>query len=152
MSYLSKKGSSHIVHDLKDQNGGPFWEMLEDEKAYKREEGLLQILDNLTSGLFTVDKKGRINYFNAAAGQITGFSASDATGMQGRIQEPCLRGMLLPQRKNRVGRSSCQTKTITANFLKSKEALTSKDFFSSQLARLKDISRIQDLQRRMLYV
>jgi PAS domain S-box-containing protein len=49
--------------------------------ASQKEKDLLQILDNLPDGLFTMDKEGRINYFNSAAERITGISASDAIGM-----------------------------------------------------------------------
>ena len=47
----------------------------------QKEKDLLRILDNLPDGLFTMDKEGRINYFNSAAERITGISASDAIGM-----------------------------------------------------------------------
>ncbi|HBF43762.1 MAG TPA: sensor domain-containing diguanylate cyclase, partial [Desulfobacteraceae bacterium] len=36
----------------------------------------MQILNNLPDGLFTMDIDGTITYFNAAAEQITGLSAS----------------------------------------------------------------------------
>ena len=45
-----------------------------------KEKDLRQILDNLPDGLFTMDKEGRITYFNFAAERITGISASDALG------------------------------------------------------------------------
>lgn len=48
----------------------------------RAEQDLLQILDNLPDGLFTMDGAGRINYFNAAAEQITGLTATEAMGMQ----------------------------------------------------------------------
>lgn len=50
----------------------------------KKEEDLLRILDNLPDGLFTMDKEGRITYFNSAAERITGISASAAIGMHCR--------------------------------------------------------------------
>lgn len=50
----------------------------------KKEEDLLRILDNLPDGLFTMDKEGRITYFNPAAERITGIPASDAIGMHCR--------------------------------------------------------------------
>ena len=44
-------------------------------------EGLVDlILDNITDGVFTVDSKFRITYFNRAAEEITGFTAEDARG------------------------------------------------------------------------
>ena len=46
----------------------------------QKEKDLLQILNNLPDGLFTMDKEGRITYFNSAAERITGISASDAMG------------------------------------------------------------------------
>ena len=50
----------------------------------KREEDLLRILDNLPDGLFTMDKEGRVTYFNPAAERITGICATDAIGMHCR--------------------------------------------------------------------
>ncbi|NIQ40061.1 MAG: PAS domain S-box protein [Proteobacteria bacterium] len=50
-------------------------------RTTKKERNLLQILDNLPDGLFATDDNGRIDYFNAAAEEITGLSASEATGM-----------------------------------------------------------------------
>jgi PAS domain S-box-containing protein len=50
----------------------------------KREDDLLRILDHLPDGLFTMDKEGRITYFNSAAERITGISAVDAIGMHCR--------------------------------------------------------------------
>jgi PAS domain S-box-containing protein len=50
----------------------------------KKEEDLLRILNNLPDGLFTMDKEGRITYFNSAAERITGITASDAMGMHCR--------------------------------------------------------------------
>jgi PAS domain S-box-containing protein len=50
----------------------------------KKEEDLLRILDNLPDGLFTMNKEGRITYFNPAAERITGITASDAMGMHCR--------------------------------------------------------------------
>jgi len=46
----------------------------------KKEKDLLQILNNLPDGLFTMDKEGRVTYFNNAAERIAGISASDALG------------------------------------------------------------------------
>ncbi|MGD2013047.1 MAG: PAS domain S-box protein [Desulfobacterales bacterium] len=50
------------------------------EKTSQKEKDLLQILNNLPDGLFTMDKEGRVTYFNSAAERITGLSASDALG------------------------------------------------------------------------
>ena len=46
----------------------------------QKEKDLLQILNNLPDGLFTMDKEGRITYFNSAAERITGIPASEAIG------------------------------------------------------------------------
>ena len=46
----------------------------------QKEKDLLQILNNLPDGLFTMDKEGRITYFNSAAERITGIAASEAIG------------------------------------------------------------------------
>jgi PAS domain S-box-containing protein len=54
------------------------------QKISKKEEDLLWILDHLPDGLFTMDKEGRITYFNSAAERITGISALDAIGMHCR--------------------------------------------------------------------
>lgn len=54
------------------------------ENTSQKEKDLLQILDNLPDGLFTMDKEGRITYFNYAAERITGISASEAMGMHCR--------------------------------------------------------------------
>ena len=50
------------------------------QNTTQKEKDLLQILNNLPDGLFTMDKEGRITYFNSAAERITGISASDAVG------------------------------------------------------------------------
>ncbi len=50
------------------------------KNASQKEKDLRQILDNLPDGLFTMDKEGRVTYFNPAAERITGISASDALG------------------------------------------------------------------------
>jgi PAS domain S-box-containing protein len=49
--------------------------------SFQKEDDFLQILNNLPDGLFTMDREGRINYFNAAAEQITGIRAAEAMGM-----------------------------------------------------------------------
>ena len=51
------------------------------DKASQKEKDLLQILDNLPDGLFTMDKTGKITYFNATAERITGILSTDAIGM-----------------------------------------------------------------------
>ena len=51
------------------------------DKSSQKEKDLLQILDNLPDGLFTMDKEGKITYFNAAAERITGILSADAMGM-----------------------------------------------------------------------
>jgi PAS domain S-box-containing protein len=50
-------------------------------RTSRKERSLLQILDNLPDGLFATDENGRIDYFNAAAEEITGLSASEAVRM-----------------------------------------------------------------------
>lgn len=50
----------------------------------QKAEDLLQILDNLPDGLLTMDKEGRITYFNRAAERITGIPAANAIGMHCR--------------------------------------------------------------------
>ncbi len=46
----------------------------------KNDSSLAEILDNLTHGLFIVDEKRRINFFNTAAERITGLSTDDVKG------------------------------------------------------------------------
>ena len=50
----------------------------------QKEKDLLKILDNLPDGLFTMDKEGKITYFNAAAERITGILSRDAMGIHCR--------------------------------------------------------------------
>lgn len=50
----------------------------------RNEKSHLQVLDNLPDGLFTMDKEGRIDYFNPAAERITGVPAPEALGMHCR--------------------------------------------------------------------
>ncbi|NIS69192.1 MAG: PAS domain S-box protein [Proteobacteria bacterium] len=50
-------------------------------RTSRHETSALQILDNLPDGLFATDESGRIEYFNAAAEDITGLSACEAIGM-----------------------------------------------------------------------
>ena len=52
--------------------------------ASQKEKDLLKILDNLPDGLFTMDKEGKITYFNAAAERITGILSRDAMGIHCR--------------------------------------------------------------------
>ena len=54
------------------------------ENTSLKETDLLQILNNLSDGLFTMDKEGCIIYFNSAAERITGIPASEAIGMHCR--------------------------------------------------------------------
>lgn len=54
------------------------------QSSFRNERSYLQVLDNLPDGLLTMDKEGRIDYFNAAAERITGIPASDALGMHCR--------------------------------------------------------------------
>jgi PAS domain S-box-containing protein len=51
---------------------------------FRTPEQLRQILDQLPDGLVTMDKQGRITYFNTAAELITGISADEAVGMHCR--------------------------------------------------------------------
>jgi PAS domain S-box-containing protein len=48
------------------------------------DEQLRQIMDQLPDGLVTMDKQGRITYFNTAAERITGIPKDDAAGMHCR--------------------------------------------------------------------
>jgi PAS domain S-box-containing protein len=50
-------------------------------QGFQQEQDILQILNNLPEGLFTMDREGRITYFNGAAERITGLSVSAAVGM-----------------------------------------------------------------------
>ncbi|MCD6295785.1 MAG: PAS domain S-box protein [Deltaproteobacteria bacterium] len=54
------------------------------KQGFQGEQDILQILNNLPDGLFTMDMGGTITYFNTAAEQITGLSVSDAIGMKCR--------------------------------------------------------------------
>lgn len=47
-------------------------------------EQLRQILDQFPDGLVTMDKKGRVTYFNSGAERITGIPAKEALGMHCR--------------------------------------------------------------------
>jgi PAS domain S-box-containing protein len=54
------------------------------DNASQKEKDLLKSLENLPDGLLTMDKEGKITYFNAAAERITGISSPDAMGMHCR--------------------------------------------------------------------
>jgi PAS domain S-box-containing protein len=63
-----------------------------------------QILDHLPDGLMTMNKKGQIIYFNAAAERITGLSANDAIGMHCRQifkTTTCETGRISPKSQQR---------------------------------------------------
>ena len=62
---------SHFIQDKPKQD-------------FQKKQDVLQILNNLPDGLFTMDIDGTITYFNAAAEQITGLSASYAIGIKCR--------------------------------------------------------------------
>jgi PAS domain S-box-containing protein len=51
---------------------------------FHTDEQLRQIMDQLPDGLVTMDKQGRITYFNTAAERITGIPKDDAAGMHCR--------------------------------------------------------------------
>jgi PAS domain S-box-containing protein len=80
--YFKQKGSLHpkgynffIAEQLRNINRKAF------EQQFQKEESFVEILDRIPDGLFTFDKDWRINYFNPAAEEITGFFAEDAVGM-----------------------------------------------------------------------
>lgn len=81
-AYFKKKGAQHpkgmqffIAEQLRSCNQKAF------EQQFQKEESFIQILNRIPDGLFTFDRDWRINYFNPAAEQITGFYAEDAVGM-----------------------------------------------------------------------
>jgi len=49
-------------------------------QAFRHEVGLIQVVNNLPYGLFTVDKEGVLNYINPAAEQIFGRSSTGLIG------------------------------------------------------------------------
>ena len=51
------------------------------DTASQKEKDLLKSLDNLSDGLLTMDKEGKITHFSAAAERITGILSRDAMGM-----------------------------------------------------------------------
>ena len=63
--------SEEVIHFIKNETHGV---------KLKNDSSLAEILDNLTHGLLIVDQKRRINFFNAAAEQITGLSTDDVKG------------------------------------------------------------------------
>jgi PAS domain-containing protein len=80
--YFKQKGSLHpegynffIAEQLRNVNMKAF------EQQFQKEESFVEILNRIPDGLFTFDKDWRINYFNPAAEEITGFFAGDAVGM-----------------------------------------------------------------------
>ncbi len=62
--------SEEVIHFKNETHGAKF----------QIEPSLAEILDNLTHGLFIVDEKRRIYYFNTAAEQITGLATDDVKG------------------------------------------------------------------------
>jgi PAS domain S-box-containing protein len=80
--YFKQKGNLHpqgynffVAEQLRNINKKAF------EQQFQKEESFVQILNRIPDGLFTFDKDWRINYFNPAAEEITGFHAEDAVGM-----------------------------------------------------------------------
>ncbi len=80
--YFKQKGTAHpqglnffIADQLRNFSKKSF------EQQFQKEESFVEILNRIPDGLFTFDKDWRINYFNPAAEQITGFYAEDAVGM-----------------------------------------------------------------------
>jgi PAS domain S-box-containing protein len=53
-------------------------------QSHANAERLCQIIDHLPDALLTMDKKGRITYFNTAAERITGLDAGKAIGLHCR--------------------------------------------------------------------
>ena len=80
--YFRQKGSLHpkglnyfIAEQLRNFNTKAF------EEQFQKEESFVKILNRIPDGVFTFDKDWRINYFNPAAENLTGFYAEDAVGM-----------------------------------------------------------------------
>ena len=80
--YFKQKGAQHpkglnsfIADQLRHCNSKAF------EQQFQKEESFFEILNRIPDGLFTFDKDWRINFFNPAAEEITGFYAEDAVGM-----------------------------------------------------------------------
>ena len=70
-------------------------------------EELRQIVDQLPDGLVTMDKKGRITYFNAAAERITGIPKQAAMGMHCRdlFQSTTCETDRIPSKGDHAGRN-----------------------------------------------
>ncbi len=68
-------------------------------------EELRQVVDQLPDGLVTMDKKGSITYFNAAAERITGIQKEVALGMHCRdiFQTTTCETDRLPAKENQIG-------------------------------------------------
>jgi PAS domain S-box-containing protein len=80
--FFKQKGRQHpqgynffVAEQLRNANRKAF------EQQFQKEESFVEILNRIPDGLFTFDKDWRINYFNPAAEEITGFYAKDAVGM-----------------------------------------------------------------------
>lgn len=81
-NYFRQKGNLHpkgfdvfIADQLRKFNTKAF------ERQFEKEESFVDIFNKLPDGVFTFDKDWRINYFNTAAENITGFFIEDAVGM-----------------------------------------------------------------------
>jgi PAS domain S-box-containing protein len=70
-------------------------------------EQLRQILDQLPDGLVTMDKQGRITYFNTAAERITGIPKDDAVGMHCRnlFQSTTCKTERIPVKGDQAGKN-----------------------------------------------
>lgn len=70
-------------------------------------EQLRQILNQLPDGLVTMDKKGRITYFNTAAEHITGIPRDDAVGMHCRnlFQSTTCKTERIPVKGDQAGKN-----------------------------------------------
>ena len=80
--YFKQKGNLHpkgfnffIADQLRKFNTKAF------ERQFQKEESFVDIFNKIPDGVFTFDKDWRINYFNTAAENITGFFVEDAVGM-----------------------------------------------------------------------
>lgn len=82
------------------------------KQAFSKEVGLIQVVNNLPYGLFTVDKEGRINYINPAAEQIIGLSSFDM------IRKPC---------KDMFKTEICQTACPLKGTARSKKTLENRE-------------------------
>ncbi|MEW5735302.1 MAG: sigma 54-interacting transcriptional regulator [Thermodesulfobacteriota bacterium] len=85
-----KRSITKVVTPVPGQNGheGFFLVLLMDQSAFKdlirrvrhEDKRLKLVLDNLDSGVLTVDRGGYITFFNAVAESLTGYSRSDMLG------------------------------------------------------------------------